>query len=138
MPAAASRLSVLLPAALLLASPVAAAQGSGRARAPQPARQAAPLAAPQAAPMIPVAPTVQGLLGRSEAEVRRILGEPRIARREDGGAMWTYRRPTCALFVFFRRSGREGMRVTGLSSGPLQDGGAAPDVEACLSYGAVL
>lgn len=117
----------LLPI-LLLATPVAAQS--------QPA-PAQPMGR-ETAPMIPTAPTVEKLLGRSEADVRRILGEPRIARREDGGAMWTYQRPTCALFVFFRPSGREGLRVTGLSSGPLQQGGAAPDVQACLSYGAVL
>lgn len=88
-------------------------------------------------PALPAAPTVQGLLGKSEADVRRILGEPRIARAEEAGAMWTYSRPTCALYVFFRRSGREGLRVTGLSSGPLHRGAAAPDVDTCLAYGSV-
>ncbi|MDP8917239.1 MAG: hypothetical protein M3M95_08575 [Pseudomonadota bacterium] len=113
--------------ALLFAAAPLAAEAQSVTRVPR-----------ETAPMIPVAPTVEALLGRSEAEVRRILGEPLIARREEGGAMWTYRRPTCALYVFFRPSGREGMRVTGLSSGPLQQGAAAPDVNACLSYGAVL
>jgi hypothetical protein len=124
----------LLPISIALTAPAAAQDV--RERRP---REASPReVSPRSAPMIPTAPTVQGLLGKSEAEVRQALGEPRIARREEGGAMWTYRRPTCALFVFFRPSGREGMRVTGLSSGPLQEGGAAPDVAACLSYGAVL
>jgi len=107
----------------------------GAAQSAPPAKSADSV---QAAPMIPVAPTVERLLGRGEAEIRERLGEPEIARAEEVGAMWTYRRPTCALHVFFRREGERGaLRVSGVSSGPLKPGAAAPDVNACLAYGDV-
>ena len=79
------------------------------------------------------APRVGALLGASEGDVRAALGEPAVARREDGGAMWTYRLPSCALFVFFRASGREGLRVVGATSGPRRRGDAAPSAEVCLA-----
>jgi hypothetical protein len=81
----------------------------------------------------PPAPEVQSLLGRSESALRVRLGEPYVARREDQGAMWTYRLPGCALFVFFRASGREGLRVVGAASGPRRRGEPAPAVDACLA-----
>lgn len=113
----------LLAAALLASAPLAAAAQTA--------------AIERSAPMIPVAPTVKTLIGRNEADIRKLLGQPRIARGEGSGAMWTYRRPTCALFVFFRKSGREGLRVAGVSAGPLQRGAPAPDADACLAYGSV-
>jgi len=73
------------------------------------------------------------LLGASETGVRAALGEPDVARREDGGALWTYRLPACALFVYFRAAGREGLRVVGAASGPRRRGDAAPTAEACLA-----
>jgi hypothetical protein len=76
---------------------------------------------------------LKGLLGSSEAGVRTRLGEPDVARREDQGAMWTYRRPDCALYVYFRAAGREGLRVVGASTGPRRRGEPAPGVEACLA-----
>jgi len=92
----------------------------------------------ETAPMIPTAPKVQDLLGKDGREVERLLGEPKIAHARGDGAMWTYQRPTCALHVFFRRNGeRDTLRVSGVSSGPLQRGAAAPDVARCLSYGEV-
>jgi hypothetical protein len=103
-------LSVTLAA--VLASPAAVAQTS--APAPQQTRLGA-------------------LLGASEADVRAALGEPDVARREDAGAMWTYRLPACALFVYFRTAGREGLRVVGAASGPRRRGDAAPGAESCLA-----
>ena len=79
----------------------------------------------------PTAPTPT-LAGKSEADVRAELGSPIVARREDRSAMWTYRTSSCALYVYFRAAGREGLRVTGASSGPRRRGEAAPDVGACL------
>ena len=77
--------------------------------------------------------TLKALLEMDEGAVRARLGEPDVARREDGGAMWTYRLPGCALYVFFRTAGREGLRVVGASTGPRRHGEAAPDVDACLA-----
>jgi hypothetical protein len=85
----------------------------------------APVAAAVAPPM--------SLLKKSEAEVRARLGEPPIARREAGGAMWTYRLERCALFVFFVPQGREGLRVSGASAGPRKRGLPTPEVEACIA-----
>ena len=72
------------------------------------------------------------LSGKSEAEVRAELGTPSAARREDRSAMWTYRTGSCALYVYFRAAGREGLRVTGASAGPRRRGEAAPDLEGCV------
>ncbi len=85
-------------------------------------------AAPAAEPL-----TLKALLEKGEGDVRARLGEPDVARREDGGALWTYRLPRCALYVFFRTAGREGLRVVGASTGPRRHGEAAPDVDACLA-----
>ena len=77
--------------------------------------------------------TLKALLDRGEGDVRAKLGEPDVARREDGGALWTYRLPRCALYVFFRTAGREGLRVVGASTGPRRHGEVAPEVDACLA-----
>jgi hypothetical protein len=77
--------------------------------------------------------TLQALLERGEADVRARLGEPDVARREDGGAMWTYRLPACALYVYFRTAGREGLRVVGAATGPRRRGEVPPGVDACLA-----
>ena len=74
----------------------------------------------------------RGLAGRSEAEVRAWLGAPDVARREDRAAMWTYRTSGCALYVYFRAAGREGLQATGASAGPRRRGEPSPGVEACL------
>jgi hypothetical protein len=81
----------------------------------------------------PEAPSVKLLLGAGEAEARIRLGRPDIARREAGGAVWTFTRPSCALLVFFRPAGREGMRVVGANAGPRRRGEAAPAVDSCLA-----
>jgi hypothetical protein len=78
-------------------------------------------------------PSVKLLIGAGEQEARIRLGAPDIARREAGGAMWTYTRSGCALFVFFKASGREGLRVVGANAGPRRRGEAAPAVETCLA-----
>ena len=92
------------------------------------------IAAPAAAQPTDAAPAPPGgLLGLSEAGVRTRLGEPDVARREDQGAMWTYQRPACALYVYFRAAGREGLRVVGASTGPRLRGEPASGVEACLA-----
>jgi hypothetical protein len=86
-----------------------------------------------AGPALAETPSVKLLLGAGEAEARIRLGAPDIARREAGGAVWTYTRPNCALFLFFRPSGREGLRVVGANAGPRRRGEAAPSVETCLA-----
>ena len=94
----------------------------------------APVALAQEAPSPAAADvTLQALLDRPEADVRSRLGEPDVARREDGGALWTYRLPACALFVYFRAAGREGLRVVGAATGPRRRGEVAPEVDACLA-----
>ena len=90
------------------------------------AMMAGPALAQGAAPALPL------LLGAGEAEARIRLGEPDVARREAGGAVWTYARPSCALFVYFRPEGGR-MRVWGAAAGPRRRGEAAPAVESCLA-----
>ncbi len=105
--------AALLAAALTATAPLAQAQ------------EVRPPSAPEV--------TLQMLLDRPEADVRARLGEPDVARREDGGALWTYRMPACALFVYFRTAGREGLRVVGAATGPRRRGEVAPEVDACLA-----
>lgn len=104
----ANRRAWSLAAALLLVAPPAWAQ---------PAKQA---------------PTVPLLIGAGEAEAVIRLGRPDIARREAGGAVWTYRRPSCALFLYLRAQGPD-LRVTGAAAGPRRRGQPAPDTNACLA-----
>lgn len=91
-------------------------------------------AAQTAAPANPN--STAGLVGKSEAEVRRRLGDPAIARREAGGAMWTYREEACALFVFFKAQGREGLRVSGAAAGPRKRGQPTLDTDQCIAAAA--
>lgn len=76
------------------------------------------------------APTLPLLMGAGEAETRIRLGAPDIARREAKGAMWTYRRPGCALFIYFRAEPE--LRVVGASAAPRRRGEPAPATDACL------
>jgi hypothetical protein len=78
-------------------------------------------------------PSFHGLLGTSEAEVVARLGAPDLSRDEGKGGMWTYRLPDCALFVFFRRSPGEGLKVSGAASGPRMRGRNPPPVNECLT-----
>ncbi|HEY5411336.1 MAG TPA: hypothetical protein VIJ94_11485 [Caulobacteraceae bacterium] len=78
-------------------------------------------------------PPFHGLLAATEPEVTGRLGAPDLSRAEGAGAMWTYRLPDCALFVFFRRSGVEGLKVSGAASGPRMRGRNPPPVNECLA-----
>lgn len=73
------------------------------------------------------------LVGAGEADVRTRLGQPDVARREGRGAMWTYRRPTCSVFVFFQDRPGEGLKVSSVSAGPRSLSEAAPSLDACLA-----
>jgi hypothetical protein len=81
----------------------------------------------------PRIPAFHGLMGVGEADVTERLGAPDLSRAEGKGAMWTYRLPDCALFVFFRRSVPEGLRVSGAASGPRTRGRNPPPVNECLT-----
>lgn len=76
--------------------------------------------------------TAQALTGLPEAAAREQLGAPDIARREARGALWTYRKSDCVLFVYLADRG-EGLKVTGVSAGPRRVGQAAPAPDACLA-----
>ncbi len=108
----------MLTALLLALAAPAAAQA--HARPPAPAAEA------------PAAPTLKLLLGASEQEARLRLGEPDVARKEAAAAMWTYRRPACALYLYFKEEGGR-LRVVGAATGPRRRGDAAPGVDACLA-----
>ncbi len=78
-------------------------------------------------------PPFHGLLAASETEVKTRLGAPDIARTEGAGAMWTYRLPDCALFVFFKSARGEALKVSGAASGPRVRGRAPPPVNECVA-----
>ncbi len=82
------------------------------------------------APAQPITHGLTGLLHASPDRVRARLGEPSIARAEGKGAIWTYRAPRCALYIFFREDG--GLKVSGAAVGPRKRGVAAPDLDTCL------
>ena len=125
-----------LLAALVLAAPAVAL---AQAVTPRPEAAPLPLNPPPPPPSVaaslpPRAPVAgQSIRGLSEAQVRSRFGEPQIARREAGGAMWTYAGDACALFVFFETQGREGLRVSGAAAGPRERNRPNPDVEACIA-----
>ena len=83
----------------------------------------------------PRTPAFHGLMGAAEAEVSGRLGKPEVSRAEGAGAMWTYRLPDCALFVFFRRSGTEGLKVSAVAAGPRSRGRNPPPVNECVTEG---
>ncbi|CAN5312932.1 hypothetical protein BH11PSE2_BH11PSE2_00190 [soil metagenome] len=76
--------------------------------------------------------TAANLTGLTEAAAKEKLGAPDVARREAGGALWTYRKEGCVLFVYLVDKG-QGLQVSGLSTGPRRTGEAAPSVEVCLA-----
>ncbi len=84
-------------------------------------------------PAAPRTPAFHGLMSASEAEVAGRLGKPDVSRAEGSGAMWTYRLPDCALFVFFRRSGAEALKVSGAAAGPRSRGHNPPPVNECVT-----
>jgi hypothetical protein len=125
----------------LLAVALASAPLAAAAQAVTPRPEAAPLplnpapARPSVAESLPARSpgAAVSIAGFSEAQVRAKFGEPGVARREAGGAMWTYAGESCALFVFFQPQGREGLRVSGASAGPRQRNRPTPDIEACIA-----
>lgn len=94
--------------------------------------QAAPLASPAPTSGGLATPPSAALVGSAETDVRARLGEPDVARREAQGAMWTYRRPDCSVFVFFQQR-TDGLRVSSLSAGPRREGAPAPSLDSCLA-----
>jgi hypothetical protein len=83
--------------------------------------------------LLPAANLSVAKLTGLKAEVAEIaLGTPDVARREARGALWTYRKSGCVLFVYLADKG-DGLKVTGLSTGPRRAGEAAPSVDACLA-----
>lgn len=83
--------------------------------------------------LLPVADLTVARLTGLGAEVAEIaLGQPDIARREAHGALWTYRKADCVLFVYLADKG-DGLKVTGLGAGARRAGEQAPTTEACLN-----
>lgn len=74
-----------------------------------------------------------GLLAASEIEVKTRLGAPDIARTEGSGAMWTYRLPDCALFVFFKGPQGQPLKMSGATAGPRVRGRSPPPVNDCVA-----
>jgi hypothetical protein len=96
-------------------------------------RRGAP--APERKPGEP-APTLAELVGSDETRLKAELGEPELMRAEGGGALWTYRLPACALYVFLGRdTPTSAWKVKGAQAGPLKRGEQAPDVDVCLKNG---
>ena len=85
--------------------------------------------------LLPAANLSVAKLTGLKAEVAEVaLGTPDVARREARGALWTYRRSGCVLFVYLADKG-DGLKVTGLSAGARRAGEAAPSVDVCLTQG---
>lgn len=81
---------------------------------------------------LPAANLAVATLTGMRAEMAEIaLGPPDVARREVHGAMWTYRKQGCVLFVYLVDGG-DGLRVTSLAAGPRRAGDEPPPIEACL------
>ena len=82
--------------------------------------------------LLPAASLAVDTLTGMRAEMAEIaLGPPDIARREAHGAMWTYRKTDCVLFVYLTDKG-DGLKVSGLGAGPRRAGEDAPKTEVCL------
>ncbi len=101
---------------------------------------AASLFAAAAAPVVK-APAVRAPAGRTSnfplaratpAEVKAWLGDPAVANEEGKGAFWTYRLEDCALMVFFKDEG-QGLKVSGVATGPRRRAETAPDADACIT-----
>jgi hypothetical protein len=76
--------------------------------------------------------TAASLTGLTDDAAREKLGAPDIARREAGGALWTYRKADCVLMVYLADKG-QGLKVTGVSATAKKAGDPAPKVETCLA-----
>jgi hypothetical protein len=91
--------------------------------------------APERKPGEP-APTLAELVGSDETRLKAELGEPELMRAEGDGALWTYRLPACALYVFLGRdTPTSAWKVKGAQAGPLKRGEQAPEVDVCLKSG---
>jgi hypothetical protein len=88
-------------------------------------------------PRLSASPHLTGsaLIGHTDEELRQKLGTPDLARNEGDGALWTYRLPACSLMVFMKRTDGT-MKVSGAQAAPLDRGGAAIGVDACLAASA--
>ena len=123
---------MIVGAAALCLAAGAAARAAHRAPAKAEAAQAAP--APEARlPERSAEAPFHGLLAVGEAEARTRLGPPDLARVEGSGAMWTYRLPDCALFVFLRAADGQPLKVSGAAAGPRRRGQSPPPVNQCLA-----
>lgn len=116
-----------IPLALAFSLFAAAAQSSANGA---PVIQAPAMKAPAARP------GARGsnfpLARATPAEVKAWLGDPAVANEEGKGAFWTYRLEDCALMVFFKDEG-QGLRVSGVATGPRRRAETAPDAEACIT-----
>ena len=75
-------------------------------------------------------------MGSDETRLKAELGEPELMRAEGDGALWTYRLPACALYVFLGRDApTSAWKVKGAQAGPLKRGEQAPEVDVCLKSG---
>lgn len=82
------------------------------------------------------APTLAELVGSDETRLKAELGEPELMRAEGDGALWTYRLPACALYVFLGRDASTSpWKVKGAQAGPLKRGEQPPEVDVCLKSG---
>jgi hypothetical protein len=92
---------------------------------------------PEIATAKPPPQQFHGLMAQDRDAVRTRLGAPDVARDEGSGAMWTYRLPDCALFIFFRapRGGASDVaaRVSGAASGPRVRGQRPLPVNECIA-----
>lgn len=111
-------------------APVATAPGAPVATAPA-QTPGVPGAPATAAPADPLA--VTSLTGLAGPEVEQRLGRPSLTRAEGRGAMWTYRRAECSLFVFFTQGADAVYRVSGFDAGSRRLNAPAPTPEACLA-----
>lgn len=103
-------LSILV---LLLAAPSIAAAAEPSTRTPRARGSSPPLA------------------NATPDDVKARLGEPAVANAEGKGAFWTYRLEDCALMVFFKDTG-QGLRVSGVQTGPRRRAETPPDAETCI------
>ena len=76
--------------------------------------------------------TAASLTGLTDDAAKEKLGAPDIARREAGGALWTYRKADCVLLVYLADKG-QGLKVTGVSAAAKKAGDPAPKAETCLA-----
>ena len=82
--------------------------------------------------LAPVTTIAVDRLTGMKAEMAEVaLGPPDIDRREAHGALWTYRKTDCVLFVYLTDKG-DGLKVSGLGAGPRRAGEDAPKAEVCL------